>query len=202
MKAMGPPRIKLPRAMNDQELLRLFAAGAGANVPENLRYLAFPSYHVTASGPVTVAGDGKVFLWTRERVPGFADYKVPPTGFGYFELPQVWRIKGPSPQTPCPPPAGAWGSRQADAVWIGQHPARINRWILARLSALHSCWIGGAERWDDKGTTGWRVLRLRGNFGTRHYEGVIFCEEPEAVQRERRDLTNRKWRAGAAAGRS
>lgn len=195
MKTIEPPRLELPRAVNDQELLRLFAAGSGANVPEAVRALAFPCYHGTGRGPVTLAGDGRVFLWTGGRVPGFADYMVPAAGFGAFEVPSIWRVRGALPQMPCPPPEGAWGSRQADTVLIGQHPARINRWVLARLQALHSCWIGPAERWDAKGTVGWRIVRVRGNFGTRHYEGIVYCEEPEVLKTLRKVQRNRERRA-------
>jgi hypothetical protein len=188
--------LPLPRVSTPQDLLRLFAAGGGDAVAETFRYLAFPSYHGHGGGPVTLAGDGRIFVWTRHRVPGFADYRVPPSGYGYFDLPSVFGIKGPFPQVPCPPPAGLWGARQKDAVIIGQQPARLLRWTLARLNAFHSCWLSGAQRWDAKGTTGWRTLRLRAQWDTLHFDGIVFCEEPEAVGRERKRLYNAKWRSG------
>lgn len=182
-KNTQPPQ--LPRCPRVQDLLRQFSSGTGPAVSESARYLAVPFYHTRGDGrTVTVAGDGRGFIWALSRVPGFADYQVPPAGFGYFELPRIWGLYRPGSELPAPLPRGAWGSRQADTVFITQSPAVVRRYDLARLQLLDTCTLGPGEAHRDAAgrPCGWKSISFRGTFGSISLQGVVFCDAPPAVR--------------------
>ena len=177
--------LPIPHPVREQELLRLFAAGTGPTVKPELQYLAFPVYHHRADGKVlTFAGDGRVFIWTAVRVPGFADYIVPPAGFGYVSLPEILNKPRTYPQDPAPPPSGVWTSGQCDDIFVGQTIARVRRSILARLAALDTCRLGNGETHVMGGmSVGWKHIAFAGTFGRLHLQGIILCEPPLALRR-------------------
>jgi len=132
---------------------------------------------------ITLAGDGRVFLWAAGRVPGFADYRQPPHGMGYLDLPTILALRLGAPLIDAPDPRGAWGARQSDDVDLIQQPAMISRWTLARLHALDTRRLGIGSPWLAAGRSiGWRYVSLTATFGRLRIAGVIFCEPPPAIR--------------------
>ncbi len=178
----------LQRPTSPQALLRLFAAGAGPHVPHVLRYLAVPHYRTIGGKTVTFAGDGRVFLWTTgQRVPGFSDYQHPPAGMGYVDVPSVLALKRNGGQTqPCPMPAGSWTGAACDDVYFMQHPARIRRFDLMRLSLLDSVTLQNGEQVKHASglTHYWRTVGITWKWGSLSGSGVILCQPVRAAGRK------------------
>lgn len=169
----------LSRPDTAQQVLRLFAASTARAVPERLRYLARPHYRLIGGKPVTLAGDGRVFLWAHGRVPGFADYEIPPGGFGYVDMPAILALhRGPA-QIDAPAPAGGWKGQAHDEVVVSNFPALVHRYDLARLMLLDTVRLGPGEPYK-RGSwqTSWCTLALTWKHGTASGAGLVFCKLP------------------------
>ncbi len=186
MKSTLTAMLALSRPTSPQAALRLFAAGSSPRIPETLRYLTHPHYRlITFAGApraATFAGDGRLFLWTYTRIPGFTDATVPPAGFPYVDVPAILALKRGFPQVPCPQPLGPWtAGAVTDPVPIGQHPARLRRYDLMRLNLLDSVQLGGGEVFKHLGhVTAWKTVGLHWKHGSLVGQGVILCQEPKA----------------------
>lgn len=176
-----------------QELLRNFAAGNPPGRPEQLRYLAAPFYKVTGDGgTITMAGDGRAFIWTKRRVPGFRDYIVPPAGVGYVDIPSVLAKFMGAPQTELPGLDGPSGPRAVQEIRLSHGRAIIRRTDLERLLMLDTCRISGGSEffhraaWENGGAK-WIVFA--GNFAEFAVCGVVFCQEPRTPRLKRKPST-------------
>jgi len=189
--------IALQRPPDVQTLLRLFAVGISPRTPMRLTYLQRPAYRTLDARPITLAGDGNVFIWVHGRVPGFRDYENPP-GDGYVRVSQVLNDyrRGHHGEY-LPGPAGPWKGSTLDTVFLAGKPARIRRADLARLAVIDTveAWglvphatldasrfsIGGGATYDG-GSPGWKSVGFTWIHGTAHGGGIILCAEPEAVR--------------------
>ncbi len=164
-----------------QDLLRAFAAPADTQDPA-LKLLTAPVYpHRSDGRRWAVAGDGRIYVWTRaDGLPGFTDYKGSgmPGQINLGLLMLGWTMQ---PGVPLETTPGA-----VQELNLSGFNARLAASDVARLRLFDgiSVW-GGARRKTGSGAiTGYNSVFFRAKWGAHTIDGIALCR-PERTLRRR-----------------